>query len=97
VLGTNFVNISLIALADGVFAGGAVVDTLGRFEALSALLGVLPTGVYSAGCSCCWCSPPASRCSFRPRRRCRASQLARHHRIAGQSRARDGTGIASPG
>jgi hypothetical protein len=47
VLGTNFVNISLIALADGVFAGGPVVDTLGRFEALSALLGVLPTGVFS--------------------------------------------------
>ena len=49
VLGTNFVNISLIALADAAFAGGPVIDELGRFEVISALLGVLLTGIYLVG------------------------------------------------
>jgi cation:H+ antiporter len=49
ILGTNFVNISLIALADAVYAGGPVIGELGRFEAVSALLGVLLTGIYLVG------------------------------------------------
>ena len=49
VLGTNFVNLSLILLADVMFSGGAVINELGRFEAISALLGVLLTGSYLIG------------------------------------------------
>jgi cation:H+ antiporter len=49
VLGTNFVNIALILLADAVFAGGPVIDELGRFEATSALLGVTLTGMILIG------------------------------------------------
>lgn len=49
VLGTNFINISLILLADLLFTGGPVIDRLGSFEIVSALLGVLLTGVYLVG------------------------------------------------
>lgn len=49
VLGTNFVNLSLIVLADAVFAGGPVVNELGRFEVVSALLGAILTGVFLVG------------------------------------------------
>lgn len=49
VLGSNFVNLSLILLADVMFSGGAVINELGRFEAISALLGVLLTGSYLIG------------------------------------------------
>jgi len=49
VLGTNFVNVSLILLADAVFAGGPVIDEMGRFEIASALLGVVITGVLLIG------------------------------------------------
>ena len=49
VLGTNFVNLSLFALADGVFRGGPVVNELGRFEILSALLGLLLIGAFLIG------------------------------------------------
>src|SRR5690606_25522590 len=38
VLGTNFVNLSLILLADVVFPGGPVINELGAFETVSALL-----------------------------------------------------------
>jgi cation:H+ antiporter len=49
VFGTNFVNISLILLADVAFSGGAVVNELGRFEIVSSLLGVTLTGTYLVG------------------------------------------------
>lgn len=49
VLGTNFVNPSLILLADAVFAGGPVIDELGAFETISALLGATLTGVFLVG------------------------------------------------
>jgi cation:H+ antiporter len=49
VLGTNFINLSLILLADGVYQGGAVINELSRFETVSALLGALLTGVFLIG------------------------------------------------
>lgn len=49
VLGTNFVNVSLLLLADAVYAEGPVLNELGRFEAILALLGALLTGVYLVG------------------------------------------------
>ena len=49
VLGTNFVNLSLILLADAVFTGGPVINELGRFEVVSALLGASLTGVFLVG------------------------------------------------
>ena len=49
VLGTNFVNLSLILVADAVYAGGPVINALGRFEVVSALLGALLTGLYLVG------------------------------------------------
>ena len=49
VLGTNFVNVSLILLADAMFTGGPVINELGRFEIASALLGVILTGVLLIG------------------------------------------------
>lgn len=49
VLGTNFVNISLLLLADAIYTGGPVFNELGRFEIVSALLGAVLTGVYLVG------------------------------------------------
>lgn len=49
VLGTNFINFSLFLLADAVFAGGPVVNELGAFETVSALLGAMLTGVFLVG------------------------------------------------
>jgi cation:H+ antiporter len=49
VLGTNFVNVSLILLSDAMFTGGPVINELGRFEIASALLGVVLTGVLLIG------------------------------------------------
>lgn len=49
VLGTNFVNISLILLADAVFTGGPVIGELGRFEVVSALLGSGLVALYTVG------------------------------------------------
>jgi cation:H+ antiporter len=49
VLGTNFVNISLILVADLMFTGGPVINELGSFEVVSALLGLLLTGIYLIG------------------------------------------------
>lgn len=49
VLGTNFVNLSLILLADAVFTGGPVINQLGRFEVVSALLGAILTSVFLVG------------------------------------------------
>ena len=49
VLGTNFVNLSLLPLADLVYSGEPVVNTLGSFEVVSALLGALLIGVLMVG------------------------------------------------
>lgn len=49
ILGTNFVNLSLIPLGDAVFDGEPVLNTLGKFEVLSALLGTALIGVFMVG------------------------------------------------
>lgn len=49
VLGTNFVNLSLIPLGDLVFRGGPVLNTLGKFETVSSLLGATLIGVFMVG------------------------------------------------
>ncbi|MCG7393543.1 sodium:calcium antiporter [Microvirga sp. ACRRW] len=49
VLGTNFVNLSLILLGDAVFTGGPLINELSRFETVSALLGAILTGVFLIG------------------------------------------------
>jgi cation:H+ antiporter len=49
VLGTNFINLSLMIVADAVFAGGPVMNELGRFETVSALLGAAMIGVMLVG------------------------------------------------
>jgi len=49
VLGTNFVNLALIVLIDAFFAGGPVINELGRFEIVSALLGVFLIGILLVG------------------------------------------------
>lgn len=49
VFGTNFINLSLIALSDVAYRGGPVISQLGAFETLSALLGVLLTGTFLVG------------------------------------------------
>ncbi len=48
-LGTNFVNFSLFIVADAVFAGGPVVNELGTFETVSALLGAVLIGILLVG------------------------------------------------
>jgi cation:H+ antiporter len=49
VLGTNFVNLSLLPLADLFYKGGPVINELGRFEVVSALLGASLVGVFLVG------------------------------------------------
>lgn len=49
ILGTNFVNIALILLADAVFTGGPVIEELGGFEVVSALLGSSLVALYIVG------------------------------------------------
>lgn len=49
VLGTNFVNLSLLPLGDALFDGGPLIDQLGRFEVVSALLGASLIGVFLVG------------------------------------------------
>lgn len=49
VLGTNFVNLALFLIADLVFRGGLVINELGRFEVILALLGAVLTGVFLVG------------------------------------------------
>jgi cation:H+ antiporter len=49
VLGTNFINLSLVLLSDVVFTGGPVINELSRFEAVSALLGTILIGVFLVG------------------------------------------------
>jgi cation:H+ antiporter len=49
VLGTNFINLSLILIADAFFLGGPVINELSRFEILSALLGAMLIGIFMVG------------------------------------------------
>lgn len=49
VLGTNFVNMALVLLAELLFIPGLVINELGQFEIVSALLGVLLTGILLVG------------------------------------------------
>jgi cation:H+ antiporter len=49
VLGTNFINLSLILVADAFFSGGPVINELGPFEIVSALLGAMLTGIFMVG------------------------------------------------
>jgi cation:H+ antiporter len=49
VLGTNFVNLSLIVLVDAVYVGGPAINQLGDFEIVSSLLGVTLIGVFLVG------------------------------------------------
>lgn len=49
VLGTNFVNLSLLPLGDAIFQGGPIINELGRFEIVSALLGAGLIGIFLVG------------------------------------------------
>ena len=49
VLGTNFINLALLPLGDALYAGGPVLDELGTFEVVSALLGASLIGVFLVG------------------------------------------------
>jgi cation:H+ antiporter len=49
VLGTNFINLSMILLADLVYVGGPVINELGHFEVISALLGAGLIGIFMVG------------------------------------------------
>ncbi len=49
VLGTNFVNLSLILLGDVLFVGGPLINELGTFEVVSALLGAALIGIFLVG------------------------------------------------
>jgi cation:H+ antiporter len=49
ILGTNFINLSLILVVDLFFTGGPVVNELGRFEVVSSLLGAILIGVFLVG------------------------------------------------
>lgn len=49
VLGTNFVNLSLFALADASYRGGPVISELGQFEVLSALIGAVLIAIFLIG------------------------------------------------
>lgn len=49
VLGTNFINLSLLPLGDALFTGGPLINQLGTFEVVSALLGATLIGVFLVG------------------------------------------------
>lgn len=49
VLGTNFINLSLLPLGDALFRGGPLINQLGTFEIVSALLGATLIGVFLVG------------------------------------------------
>ena len=49
VLGTNFINLSLLPIGDWIFDGEPVVNTLGAFESVSALLGAVLIGIFMIG------------------------------------------------
>lgn len=49
VLGTNFINLSLLPLGDALYTGGPLINQLGTFEVVSALLGATLIGVFLIG------------------------------------------------
>ena len=49
IFGANILDLSVLFLADLVFRGGPVLNEVGRFSQIGALLGVLVTGVYMVG------------------------------------------------
>ena len=49
VLGTNFINLSMLAIGDAFYTGGPVLNVLGPFEILSALLGAILIGIFLVG------------------------------------------------
>lgn len=49
ILGTNFINLSLLPVGDWIFDGEPVVNMLGPFETLSALLGAVLIGIFMVG------------------------------------------------
>lgn len=49
VLGTNFMNLSLFPLGDWLFEGEPVMNTLGAFETVLALMGALLIGIFLVG------------------------------------------------
>lgn len=49
ILGTNFVNLSLLPISDWIFDGEPVMNTLGAFETVSALLGAVLIGIFMVG------------------------------------------------
>jgi len=49
VLGTNFINLLLLPIGDWIFEGEPVMNTLGAFETVSALLGAVLIGIFMVG------------------------------------------------
>lgn len=49
ILGTNFVNLSMLPLGDLIFDGRPIVNVLGSFEIISALLGATLIGIFIVG------------------------------------------------
>jgi cation:H+ antiporter len=49
IFGTNMLDTAILFLADVVYPGGPVLDEVGRFSIIAALLGILLTAVYVAG------------------------------------------------
>jgi cation:H+ antiporter len=49
IFGTNVLDTAILFLADVVYPGGPVLDEVGRFSIIAALLGILLTAVYLAG------------------------------------------------
>lgn len=49
IFGANILDLALLFLADIAYAGGPILNEVGRFSLVGALLGTLVTGVYLAG------------------------------------------------
>lgn len=49
IFGTNLVDVALIFLADAVYAGGPVLNEVGPFSLVAALLGIAVTTIFLAG------------------------------------------------
>lgn len=49
VLGTNFINLSLLPVGDLIYSGEPVMNRLGAFETASALLGAILIGIFMVG------------------------------------------------
>jgi cation:H+ antiporter len=49
ILGTNLFDVALISVVDAVYAGPPVLNEVGRFSVVAALLGAAATTVYLGG------------------------------------------------